>query len=497
MKVAFTRCFVTSIIFIFLIHHANGQLLQDSLYTKAEIIEDLTFLEQILKNSHPALYEYQTELEMNERFQEARNQVRDTMTDHDMLNLLAPIIKPIGCGHTTVANITTKQERKRRKKLNRVDTLNFLPFSGKFIGTQLFVGNVFDPTLSKNTEVLMVDGHSTSELLQKLEEFPPISEDGTRPKLSRSVGANGLFSFVYRYFYPIGQEIIVRLKTDEQIFFDTLNTLKAKDIPRSSIEKYEEKNWKKIVLEKPKKASKTTILYSNRRNPDLAVLEIKRFNGQDEKALSKIFKYLNQADIQNLAIDLRGNGGGSINLMVKLLSHTMKVPHTFKLYPSNVSKDVLRQTHRKSFINRFFKNVGFAMYYKKKREGEAVLLQKTINPAKKNRFTGNLYVLIDHGSFSASSMYSSVIQYQKRGVFIGEETGGAKDVTNGARYFYPKLPNSRGSVRIPQYRIKHQVGEESKGQGILPDFKVRETVESYKNGEDLILKKLLKVVEGA
>ena len=103
--------------------------------------------------------------------------------------------------------------------------------------------------------------------------------------------------------------------------------------------------------------------------------------------------------------------------------------------------------------------------------------------------------VLQDSSFSGSSMYASIIQNDNRATFFGEETGGAKDVTNGATYYYPKLPNSRCSIRIPQYRIDHQTKEGNKGRGVIPDYEVKETVESFKNGEDLVLKKVMEVIE--
>ena len=67
-------------------------------------------------------------------------------------------------------------------------------------------------------------------------------------------------------------------------------------------------------------------------------------------------------------------------------------------------------------------------------------------------------------------------------------------MTNGATYFNVKFPNSRCIVRIPEYRINHQIKLIEKGRGVIPNYEIKETVESYMNGEDLVLEKVLEVI---
>ncbi|WP_435526032.1 S41 family peptidase [Chryseobacterium indoltheticum] len=74
-------------------------------------------------------------------------------------------------------------------------------------------------------------------------------------------------------------------------------------------------------------------------------------------------------------------------------------------------------------------------YYKMKEN-------KPTNP-KENAFKGKVYLLINGGSFSASSVISSKLKFDKRVTLVGEETGGANDGTVAGFYSYQKLPNSK------------------------------------------------------
>ena len=82
---------------------------------------------------------------------------------------------------------------------------------------------------------------------------------------------------------------------------------------------------------------------------------------------------------------------------------------------------------------KFFKILGAPFYYtigylKVRKEGEKYLYSTRFSkqkPPKPNNFKGKVYVLINGGSFSASSIISSNLKSTKRAIFVGEETGGA------------------------------------------------------------------------
>ena len=96
---------------------------------------------------------------------------------------------------------------------------------------------------------------------------------------------------------------------------------------------------------------------------------------------------------------------------------------------------------------------------------------------KKNAFDGKLYVLINGGSFSASSIISSNLKGSKRATFVGEETGG--DYNGTVAGFMPivKLPHSHLKVRIGIMNVAPYYQTEILGHGIFPDVSIQPTLE--------------------
>ena len=92
---------------------------------------------------------------------------------------------------------------------------------------------------------------------------------------------------------------------------------------------------------------------------------------------------------KSLVIDLRGNGGGNVEALRKLVSQV------------------------------FDRDIQVAV--EKSRKGDKAMVAK----GKKDAFTGPLTVLVDSGSGSASEIFARVVQLEKRGAVIGDRTAGA------------------------------------------------------------------------
>jgi C-terminal processing protease CtpA/Prc len=108
---------------------------------------------------------------------------------------------------------------------------------------------------------------------------------------------------------------------------------------------------------------------------------------------------------------------------------------------------------------------------------------KQRNP-KSNNFKGKIYVLINGGSFSASSIISSNLKSTQRAFFVGEETGGAYNGTVAAQMPLVQLPNSKVNLRIGLALVSAAGKTNIEGRGIYPDKEILPTLEDRKNNID-------------
>ncbi|WP_231121101.1 S41 family peptidase [Epilithonimonas vandammei] len=110
---------------------------------------------------------------------------------------------------------------------------------------------------------------------------------------------------------------------------------------------------------------------------------------------------------------------------------------------------------------------------------------------KANAFKGKIYVLVNGASFSASSIISSKLKYEKRAVIVGEETGGANDGTVSGVNNTVTLPNSKLTLPIGLFLIRPNIQFENKGLGVIPNFYVDPDFANIRSSEDKILKWVL------
>ena len=141
---------------------------------------------------------------------------------------------------------------------------------------------------------------------------------------------------------------------------------------------------------------------------------------------------------------------------------------------------------------KFFKVLGAPFFYsinyfKVRKEDNKFLFSnrysKLIQP-KPNNFKGKVYVLINGGSFSASSVISSNLKSSKRAFFVGEETGGAYNGTVAAQMPLVQLPNSKVNLRIGVALVSANGKTDIEGRGIFPDKEIIPTLEDRKNNID-------------
>ena len=106
----------------------------------------------------------------------------------------------------------------------------------------------------------------------------------------------------------------------------------------------------------------------------------------------------------------------------------------------------------------------------------------------KNVYSGELYVLIDGGTFSASCLVSSCLRTYNRATFIGTETGGQQYRSGGyqARNSFT-LPNTKIRFSTSNVMTVIRISVPDTGRGIIPDYTVEPGVMDYIQRKDTAL----------
>jgi C-terminal processing protease CtpA/Prc len=82
-------------------------------------------------------------------------------------------------------------------------------------------------------------------------------------------------------------------------------------------------------------------------------------------------------------------------------------------------------------------------------------------------------------SGSATSELLAVAHSHKAGKFIGQESGGNYEESDGYYKINLVLPNSGIRATIPLWNLKTASGQYEKARGIVPDFSIEPSIEDF------------------
>ena len=163
---------------------------------------------------------------------------------------------------------------------------------------------------------------------------------------------------------------------------------------------------------------------------------------------------------KSLIIDLRGNPGGAVDTMDRMIGNLFD--HEIKV-ADRVGRKAMKPEIAKS-------------------RGNGI-------------FTGKLVVLVDSESGSASEVFSRVIQLEKRGTVVGDQSAGA--VMEALHY-----ANSQGmdvkffyGFSVTEADLIMKDGKSLEHVGVTPDLVINPTAKDLADGSDPVLAKAAELAD--
>jgi carboxyl-terminal processing protease len=157
---------------------------------------------------------------------------------------------------------------------------------------------------------------------------------------------------------------------------------------------------------------------------------------------------------QTMVLDLRGNGGGSLDIAQKI----------FDLFFSE-----------KIEIGKF-----------RDRKGKTLTLNMGGN---KSAYRGRIVVLTDRYTGSAAEVFACAIQESGRGIVVGQRSKGG---VLGATHY--KLPN-RFDIHVALMDYHSAKGVRLEGRGVIPDIEVDLTIKDFREDKDAVLDRVRQLLQ--
>jgi hypothetical protein len=451
-------------------------------YAPAQLREDATLFSSVVMAMHPAIGIYQPREYYSGLFGRFIDSLEDSLTEKEFRLKLKLVADELHCGHTEIL-YSQAYFREIKRAHQKYSPYVFIP-----VGSKVFLlanlNKAPDTLLRKGTEISRINGVSVDSMLRHAKRF--ISSDGYNQSAKEhyiQLGFNnyytGLFGRpdTFSVDYTDGNS----LKNVKYAAFrpKSMPTLPLGPKEDSLMTRYKRAGIGYRFLDTEKKTM---------------LMRIRKFSSVGEaRAYRKIFRKLRKKKSTNLVIDLRSNGGGSLINTYRLLSYLIDEPRTQTLRTFIRRYPYKRYTRGNMWFR--FTRLVYTIAGKKRTVNDTDDFIYTIKPSRRNHFNGKIFVLINGGSFSASSLVAAYLKDTQRATFIGEETGGAIEGCNAGITPYYKLPHTKLRVRVPAFRIVHDVSPQITGKGILPDYRTEYTFRDIVSRNDLELRKVKELLQ--
>lgn len=417
----------------------------EKLFPQEALKEDLRFLQKKLENKHPNLYLYTQKIKIDRIFDSLANDLKSPMTELAFYHHISIISSWIKDGHTIL--LPSKKTMNFHNQQSK-----FLPYKCSIIKNRLYVDMICTPdsSLAEGDEITAINNTPTSEILSQLKirqirdgenlTYPNwILHQYFKSYYSFHFGHPKQFNIEYQRQGIKGTAVIDALSNDSISYYRKLKYPSRDNVKKSG---------EGITLQTSTDQQYAILTIKDFHNDVLR----KEYHQRFPFVISNYFREIKDKNIKNLVIDLRNNQGGDIENGVTLLSYLMSQPF--------------------SVVEKYFEVDGSESQYQ---------LRNTSGPCKglhdpaENIFTGQLYVLINGGSFSNSGIVAAALKKYKRAVFVGEETGGNNMVIAGFSKD-DELPNTKVHIEIPTKQFLLDASLPLSARGTMPDFPIDQSL---------------------
>jgi hypothetical protein len=359
--------------------------------------------------------------------------------------VVAPVGAAVRCGHTR-----TYLSERGRDHLDRHG--NCLPLEIRLLSDGLYVYKDFTPdeAIPRGSQVLSINTRPATEIVERMRAS--LHADGTNLTY-KDYAAN--LSFARLFTILFGGTPRFELEIKEPGAGEPATRVVAAMSPAQSDrvdrERYDQE------------ASCNRLCMTISEDNSYAVLTIKDFGYYEDPdafrgPVGDFFARLARDGIGALILDVRGNDGGDPYCSSFVARHLIDEP--FRYFATGWPS-----------YNELFRSL----------------------PVPQNVFSGKLVVLTDGWCFSSTSHMLSLLRCHRRGVFVGEESGGSSVCNDASRMHVLKHTGLR--LNLPRRTFATSARCLPDGRGIPPDVEVRPTIHDLIAGRDVVLEKAISLIE--
>lgn len=462
------------------------------------MLADLAILESAWENLHPGLYRYNSQKDIHYYFTNLKEKCKMPLDKKTFYLRLSQLVQKIKCGHTFLNPLNMDSVTQTQIFPGKIIPFFFEVAENKLIITHVISSDTF---LERGDEIVAINHIPGKEIMDSL---LTVSRSDGRNALGKKLNninespdeayGYSLFDIYFPLFFPTLQDSIqltVRKFSGKTVQSANIALITLKERIYRYENRYgrlpvDENSWDYKLL-----------------NPGTAYMKFGTFAFWNSSFNAKgyidsVFKdLLHHTHVTHLIIDIRGNEGGA-SLGDYILGYItekkigcddpdracyryLRVPDS--LLPCLDTWDnAFKQPKDPA---KFFKNE-IGLYELK----NGTMPCDFIIPME-NRFTGNVYLLINAKNSSAGFEMARNFKTAGLGTLVGETTGGTQQGLNGGEMFFLTLPNSKFEIDLPLIYNYHK---NKPDRGIKPHYEIKTTQSHIHYGQDAQLNYALHLI---
>lgn len=403
-----------------------------SYISKKEAIKDFDFAFRMIKSRHPVWIEKTNEAKnlrklLTSKYQQNKKIIlkNDEITVSKLYQLISEVYAILGDGHTRCFYCT--------ENLLSID--DFLPLLA--FGNPVAINGI---DVNKFYEIFKTRFSFETDIGIKKNFF---SNYVFREDYLSLVGIDTSKNVVYTYKTKEGYEDFSHkfVLPTKDLINENINRLKPfLESRRFSEEEIESLSSSFVKTNETTPNNDKFVYFKIDTENSLGIFTLTECICNDEylKTLDTFFGLIKLCKIKNLAVDLRGNGGGN----------------------SWVANEFIRYLDVDSYLDGAVE-IRFGPFFK---SYKAEIIE---NQKHDTNFAGNVFILINNESFSAATDFAEYIQDNNLGKIIGEPSTNRPECYIDILRF--QLPNSKIALSI-SYKIVHRIDQSKKDLLLEPDY---------------------------
>lgn len=427
--------------------------------------EDLTVLEEAVLDAYPSLDALMSE----EDFRAAMDSIKQSVTEPVSISNgeFSRIFRVVNhlLHDSHLFRLPDQYPESTKAAIAYVPAFYYLWMDGKLTvgatsaGLKKYVG----------TEVLEIDGMTAEEYVQKARDLQYVYDQDVESTTEEEIVQIGSFGLMLNTGANVHSRSHVMLAdgTELDIPFVRTTELVASDNIRLC------NRWKRVNIP----ASEDEVWSAKELNDSTSYLSISSFEMNDIQ-LNDCLDFLYNCKSANLIVDVRNNSGGATSVLMRLLSALTDVPMDRQKGGYSMVKKKGGFQSFKNCLNYSADEEIFPEYSSRKGEDgyfsvDTLETCSVVLPDTTGCYSGRIYVLTNGHSYSAATLFPSVLVRNRRGVTVGRETGSAYHFLTAYKSADIQMPNTRFAIRIPLVKCVFDttVCERTPaGRGLLPDY---------------------------